>query len=310
MSVWLEEQLLPNLRWSFQINAILQSCQTKFQKVQLVDTEPFGKTLLLDGLMQSCDLDENIYHECLVHPALLSHPNPKTVLVGGGGEGSTIREVLKHKSVEKCIMVDIDELVVEFCKKHLEKNKKAFEDPRFELVIEDCEKYLKEYQGTFDVIILDLDDPVEGGPCYKLYTKTFYDMAKTKLSPNGILITQSGGAGPILSQAVFSPINNTLRQVFSKVRPYIQAVFSFAEEWAWNLCLNDETADIFSAKSEEEFNQLVSSRLTEELTFLDWESYRRLWLLPKPLRTLFQNETKIISESQLAFFPGNKGQIE
>jgi thermospermine synthase len=308
--MWLEEQLLPNLRWSFQIKAILQSCQTKFQKVQLLDTVPFGKTLLLDGLMQSCDLDENVYHECLVHPAMLSHPNPKTVLVGGGGEGSTVREILKHKSVEKCVMVDIDELVVEFCRKHLEKNKTAFEDPRFQLVIEDCEKFLREYNGTFDVIILDLDDPVEGGPCYKLYTQTFYEMAKTKLSPNGILITQSGGAGPVLSSAVFSPVNYTLRQVFSKVRPYIQAVFSFAEDWAWNICFNDPTADILSVNSDEEFDKLLSSRLTEELTFLDWETFRRLWLLPKPLRTLIQNEKRSISESHPALFPGTKSQLE
>jgi len=103
-----------------------------------VDLEPFGRTLLIDGLIQSCQCDEFVYHECLVHPALLAHPNPKSIFIGGGGEGSTARECLRHKTVERVVMVDIDEAVVAFCKEHLPENTAAFADKRLELVIDDA----------------------------------------------------------------------------------------------------------------------------------------------------------------------------
>merc|ERR1719346_204916 len=146
---------------------------------------------------------------------MLLHKNPKIVYIGGGGEGSTAREVLRHKSVEKCIMVDIDKDVVEFCKEHLPENKEAFADPRLELVIEDAKVVLEKAPSHIDVIIMDLDDPLEGGPCYQLYTKEFYEMLKTKMNPGATLVTQSGQSGIKAHTLVFSPINCTLRNVFA-----------------------------------------------------------------------------------------------
>merc|ERR1719223_2002292 len=129
----------------------------------------------------------------LVPPAMLLHPTgAKNVYIGGGGEGSTAREVMRHKSVEKCVMVDIDEVVVDFCKKHLDENHAAFADPRLDLVIDDAKGWLERSELMFDVIIMDLDDPLEGGPCYQLYTTEFYQMLKSKLNPGGIVVTQSG----------------------------------------------------------------------------------------------------------------------
>ena len=108
MSKWVEEELEPGLRVSYGLKEVLASTKSKWQHVDLVDLQPFGRVLMIDGLVQSCQSDEFVYHESLVHPAMLMHPNPKTVYIGGGGEGSTAREVLRHKSVEKCMMVDID----------------------------------------------------------------------------------------------------------------------------------------------------------------------------------------------------------
>merc|ERR1719383_766803 len=122
---------------------------------------------------------------------MLLHPNPKTVFIGGGGEGSTAREVLRHKSVEKC-------------------------------------------DNTFDVIIMDLDDPLEGGPCYQLYTTEFYTTLKSKLGEDGIVVTQSGQSGQKCPHLTFSPIHNTLKSVFPNVVAYNQAVFSFMDEWGWH----------------------------------------------------------------------------
>lgn len=117
--------------------------ESDFQTVEIVRTEPFGVCLLLDGKMQSTEADEWIYHECLVHPAMLLHPNPKKVFICGGGEGATAREVLRHKSVEQVIMVDIDEIVCRHCAEHLPKNKDAFANPKLELIHDDARAQLE-----------------------------------------------------------------------------------------------------------------------------------------------------------------------
>merc|ERR1719230_321586 len=181
MSKWLEENIEEGFRVQYKVERTLGSATSEFQHVDVMDLEPFGRTLVIDGLMQSCRVDEFVYHECLVHPAMLFHPNPKNVYIGGGGEGSTAREVLRHKSVEKCVMVDID----------------------------DAKAWIEKSDMKFDVIIMDLDDPLEGGPCYQLYTTEFYKTIKSKLNPGGILVTQSGQAGIEQHHLVFSPINRT-----------------------------------------------------------------------------------------------------
>lgn len=301
MSKWIEEEIEEGLRFSYTLNKVLNSSQSKFQTVDVVDTKPFGKALLCDGLMQSAEVDEFVYHECLVHPAMLAHPNPKRVFIGGGGEGSTAREVLRHRSVEKCVMVDIDGDVVDFCRTHLEANKEAFADPRLDLVIDDAKARLEAAEpGSYDVIIMDLDDPLEGGPCYLLYTKTFYEMAKTKLSPGGVLVTQSSAAGIKNHTLVFSPVHHTLRQVFDKVVAYNQAVFSFADEWGWNMAF---TAP-FELPSAADLNAQIAARITGELRFLDGESYHGLFALSKLHRKTLANETHVLTLDNPAFIHG------
>ena len=140
MSKWIEEDLEEGFRGNYKIDKLLAHAQTQFQAVDVVDLKPFGRSLIIDGLIQSTQVDEFVYHESLVHPSMLYHPNPQTVYIGGGGEGSTAREVLRHKSVTKCVMVDIDGEVVRFCKEHLPENTEAFADPRLELVIDCAQK--------------------------------------------------------------------------------------------------------------------------------------------------------------------------
>ena len=181
-----------------------------------------------------------MYHESLVHPALLAHPNPRSVYIGGGGEGSTAREVLRHRSIERCVMVDIDADVVHFCREHLPENAAAFADSRLELIIDDAKGVLERQKSGFDVIIMDLDDPLEGGPCYQLYTAEFYRMIREKLNPGGIFVTQSGQAGIKQHGLVWSPVHNTLRTVFPHVSAYNQAVYSFMDEWGWNMAFTDD----------------------------------------------------------------------
>uniref|UniRef100_A0A2P2LBI9 thermospermine synthase n=1 Tax=Rhizophora mucronata TaxID=61149 RepID=A0A2P2LBI9_RHIMU len=190
-SCWYEEEIQDNLRLCYALNSILHAGSTPYQDIALLDTKPFGKALIIDGKLQSAEVDEFIYHECLVHPPLLHHPNPRNIFIMGGGEGSTAREVLRHKAVEKVVMCDIDEEVVEFCKTYLVVNRDAFCDSRLEVIINDARTELETRNESYDVIIGDLADPMEGGPCYKLYTKSFYEFTvKPRLNQGGIFVTQ------------------------------------------------------------------------------------------------------------------------
>jgi len=299
MSKWIIEDLEEGLRFSYKLKKIFASTQSKFQQVDVCDTEPFGRVLIIDGLIQSSELDEFIYHECLVHPAMLAHPNPKRVFIGGGGEGSTAREVLRHKSVEKCVMVDIDGDVVDFCKAHLPANTEAFADPRLDLIIDDCKVQLEQATEKFDVIIMDLDDPLEGGPCYWLYCKEFYEMCKTKLNPGGILVTQASGAGVKMYKAVLSPVLNTLKQVFPAARAYKEAIYSFADEWGFVIGHSDPST---ASVTPEEIDRRIAARITGSLQFLDGESYTGIYCLSKQMRSDLAVETRILSKDNPAVF--------
>jgi len=299
MSKWIEEELEPGLKVSYGLKTILSSSQSKFQTVDVVDLEAFGRVLLIDGLIQSCQVDEFVYHECLVHPALLMHSCPKSVYIGGGGEGSTAREVLRHKTIERCVMVDIDADVVNFCREHLPENTDAFNDSRLELVIDDAKAVLEQSPTKFDVIIMDLDDPLEGGPCYQLYTVEFYKMCMSKLNPGGVFVTQSGQAGIKRHDLVWSPVYSTLRQVFPAVRAYNQAVYSFMDEWGWNIAFADK--DMAELLEAEQLDQRIAERIDGELKFLDGESFKGIFSLSKVHRKTLANETRVLSRERGTF---------
>jgi len=295
----IEETLEPGLRFTYEVEEVLHTRKSQFQTVALVRTKSFGNALVIDGLMQSADVDERVYHESLVHPAMLLHECPRTVFIGGAGEGSTAREVLKHNTVEKCVMVDIDGVVVDFCKEVFPQNAAAFRDPRLELVIEDAMVRLATSPISFDVIILDLDDPLEGGPCYQLYTREFYTLCREKLNPGGILISQCSSAGVKCHKMVFSPVHHTLEQVFPTVLGYCQHVYCFADTWGFNLASMDPTLKLPSA---EEVDRRIAARGLGDLFFLDGISLNAIFLLPKFLRVSLTRETTILTKGTYAHY--------
>jgi thermospermine synthase len=297
----IQESLEEGLSLTYGVKKVLHETTSEFQTVSVLDTVPFGKCLIIDGLMQSSDVDERIYHECLVHPAMLVHPNPKSVYIGGAGEGSTVREVLKHNTVEKCVMVDIDGDVVRFCRDVLPQNAQAFNDSRLELIIDCAKKQLLQAETKFDIIIMDLDDPLEGGPCYQLYTKEFYTECMNKLNPGGVLVTQCSSAGVKNHSMVFTPVHNTLKQVFPKVMAYAAHVYSFADTWGFNLALPDAN---FQLPSAEKVDELIAARGLGDLFFLDGESFHGVFSLPKFLRKSMGAETRVLGDGHYAKFVG------
>ncbi len=235
--LWFKEIFAEGVIYSYKVEKVYYSGSSKFQKIDLVELKVFGKTLFLDEKIQSAEIDEYIYHESLVHPAMMTHNEPKKVLILGGGEGATLREVLKHKTVEKVTMVDIDGELVEFCKKYLyEWHRGAFDDERTELIIGDAKEFVEKSNEKFDVIISDLTEPLEEGPSVYLFTKEYFERIFSILNERGVFVVQSGSALEGYSQFMAS-MNRTLKEVFDTVIPYWSFIFSFSMPWGFNMAI-------------------------------------------------------------------------
>jgi len=284
------------------LKRIMYEGKSAFQHVQVVELDPHGKTLVLDGKTQSAAADEHFYHETLVHAPMLLHPNPKRVFIGGGGEFATAREVLRHTSVEECVMVDIDEVVCDVCRKELpEWSAGAYEDPRLKCYYEDAYAFLEKCEGSFDVIIMDIADPIEAGPGIKLYTQEFYTYAVTRLSKDGVLVTQSGPNDIHNYDECGTVIHNTLKTAFKHVFSYKTSIPSFGSAWGFNVAHNNDDAHNVKDVTPEVTDALIAKRITGDLYFYDGESHRGNFNLAKHIRAALQAETRVMTIADPVF---------
>ncbi|MDX1446151.1 polyamine aminopropyltransferase [Lishizhenia sp.] len=190
---------------------VFHDVQSPYQRVRILESPKYGKLLTLDDMFMTTENDEFHYHEMISHPAMNAHGNVKNVLVIGGGDGGTVREILKHEGVEKVTMVEIDGEVIEACKKHLPSIAAAFDDPRLELIVGDGIEYVKQAEaGAYDLLVVDGSDPV--GPAEGLFSVEFYQNCYNALNENGILIAQ--GESPKFNENAFAELNATLRDLF------------------------------------------------------------------------------------------------
>jgi spermidine synthase len=171
------------------VDRVLRQEKTKYQELTVIEAGPLGRLLLLDGSIQVSQFDEPAYHEMLVHVPLLTHPQPKEVLIVGGGDGGSLREVLKHPSVEKAVVCEIDGQVIEASREFLPGLASSFDDPRAEVHLGDGVKYVAASKGEFDVILVDSSDPE--GPAQALFSLGFYEDLRQALRPGGIVVSQS-----------------------------------------------------------------------------------------------------------------------
>ena len=291
---WIQEYITSNLYQMMAIKGRVFSTKTAFQEVEIVDSLQHGRCLLLDGKTQSAEADEFIYHEGLVHPAMVTHPNPVSVFIAGGGEGATLREALAHNTVKRAVMVDLDSEVVEVCVRYLPNHHRgAFDDPRTELHHRDAREYLETTQDTYDVIIIDLPDPQEAGPASLLYTQNFYRLLSQRLNPQGVMAVQSEPC-MVGNLEAFSAINNTLWSVFPHVYPYHIMVPSFASDWGFNLASLGPNP---LALNVQEVDRRLADRGCALLRFYDGVTHNGLFALPKHVRTTLENEQRIITEN-------------
>ena len=213
-AVWVDEVYQGIVRTSFKLKRRLFKGKSSFQTVEVVETTGHGRLLLIDGMTMVSERDEFVYHEMIAHPALFLHPKPRRVLVIGGGDGGTVREVLKHRSVERCVLVEIDGLVVESSRRYIPQTAAALSDKRAHVLIEDGVKFVAETEEHFDVVIVDSTEPF--GPAKELFGPSFYKNVKRILSEDGIVVSQAGS--PFYE---ISTIKNLFR-ITNKIFPVVE----------------------------------------------------------------------------------------
>jgi spermidine synthase len=292
---WLRDKINENFLQLHRLDEVLYTGRTKFQDAQIVRSRNLGICLVLDNKIQSSERDEFIYHEALVQPAMIAHPEPKTVFIAGGGEGATLREVLRHKTVIKAVMVDIDDQVTELSKKYLpEHSHGAFEDKRTELYHVDAREYLKKNKDKYDIIIIDLPDPIEEGPASLLFTQEFYRLVRERLTPDGLISVQAGSASPT-ELLNFTAVNATLKSVFPIVTQYTTYMPCFGQPWGFCVAsLKHNPAHIAAYE--------VDKKITEKgitgLKFYDGDTHRGMFSLPRYIREGLAAQKRVITDKK------------
>ena len=232
MAEWYEEAYHPHWRQRFQVGRYVYRGRTDFQEAIIFESPLFGRVLVLDGIVQTTERDEFIYHEMITHVALMAHGAARDVLIIGGGDGGTLEEVLKHRSVARATMVELDPGVVELARAHLPGiSRGAFEDPRTELIFGDGVKFIAETAQQFDAIIVDSTDPF--GPGEALFTQAFYADCRARLRAGGILVAQSGNvfAERERLRACLERLGKVFRDtsfILTSVPAYLGGPFGFA----------------------------------------------------------------------------------
>jgi spermidine synthase len=220
-SVWMHEKLHEGVESVYRIEETLFDSNTPHQRLVVGRTKAFGNVVWLDGVTQVTERDEFCYHEMLAHVPVLAHGQVRSVLIIGGGDGGMAEEVLKHSSIERVVMVEIDPGVIDFARQHLATiNKGCFDDARFELVIADGKDFAASSQDSFDVIIVDSTDPI--GPGEVLFTRSFYADCKNLLNEGGVLVTQNGVTW-FQEEELFNTVFN-FAQLFNDAGCYLTVV--------------------------------------------------------------------------------------
>ena len=277
------------------IRRTIVEAQTKFQHVEIMDTHAYGKVLVLDGRIQSSQAEDFIYHEALVHPGMLaSERAPESGLVIGGGEGATLREILRYPSIRRAVMVDIDGEVVDLCKKYLpEMHQGAFEDTRSELRHEDARAYLEKTSERFDFITIDLVEPLEEGPACLLFTKEFYTLVRDRLTPGGALTLQAGMT-KLGELDFFTSIHRTLREVFPVVAGYQTFISCFGTPWGFITAtkkidpLRQDVATV---------DRLIGERIKGPMVYWDGQTHQHAFHLPRHIRTAIDAQTRVVTDA-------------
>ncbi len=271
--LWFTEKQTDNFGITMKVKKTLHTEQTDFQQLDMYETEEWGNMLVLDGMVMTTVKDEFVYHEMVAHVPLFTHPSPKQVLVVGGGDGGVIREVLKHPSVEKATLVDIDGKVIEYSKKYLPEIAGKLDDPRVEVKVDDGFMHIAKSEQAYDVIMVDSTEPV--GPAVNLFTKGFYAGISKALKPDGIFIAQTDN--PWFKGDLIKQVFQDVKEIFPITRLYTANIPTYPSG-LWTFTLGSKIYDPLHVK-DERFHEIDTKYYTKELHFASF-------VLPKFVKDL------------------------
>lgn len=261
MSIWFTEKQTANFGITAKINQTLAAVKTDYQDLKMLETEEWGNMLVLDDMVMTTENDEFVYHEMVAHVPLFTHPNPKKVLVVGGGDGGAIREVLKHESVEKATLVDIDGAVIEYSKKYLPSIAGALDDKRVAVKIDDGFMYIAKSEREFDVILVDSTEPV--GPAVNLFTQGFYAGISKALKDDGIFVAQTDN--PWFKADLIRQVFHDVKEIFPVTKLYTANIPTYPSG-LWTFTMGSKIHDPLKVK-EERFTAIATKYYTPEIHF-------------------------------------------
>ncbi|NFM18819.1 polyamine aminopropyltransferase [Clostridium sporogenes] len=238
MDMWLKENQISDPVLHYKFTKTLLNKKTPFQELTIVQSETLGNILLLDGIVQTTEKDEYVYHEMITHIPLFTHPNPKKVLVVGGGDGGTIREVLKHPSIEKAVLCEIDEEVIKTSKEFLPTISCGLDNPKCEIFIGDGIKYVHEHKNEFDIIIIDSTDPF--GAAEGLFGGSFYKEIYQALTAEGIFVAQT--ETPFYLPEVVKKVYNDAKTIFPITKLFMAAIPTYPSGY-WSFTIGSKKLD-------------------------------------------------------------------
>ena len=268
--------------WGFFIRSarVLEKFRSPFQDVEVHDSKPFGKLFRLDGYFMTSEKDEFFYHENLVHMAALAHSAPRHALIVGGGDGGSAEELLKHPSIERVTVAEIDASVVDISRKHLTSvHRGSLDDARVDVRIEDGFAFVRNARDRFDLIVLDLTDP--GGPSTPLYTVDFYRACAARLAEGGAMTLHI--ASPVAHPDRIRAGLVALRQVFPIVRPYLASIPLYGGLWMMACC--SATLDPAALEASDIDDRIAERRLSD-LQLYNGAMHRAALALPNFVRAL------------------------
>lgn len=293
------EALNPNFGYFYTIKKTLRKGKTKYQNIELVETDEFGTVLLLDNITQVAERNDSHYHEPMVHPAICCHPKPQTVLVIGGGDGGIIREVLKYPCVKRVDMAELDGEVINFSRKYLKSvHRGAFDDPRLNINVVDGRAFTENHPGEYDIVIMDMTDP--HGPSSMLYTREFYRSIKRSFrDSNGVFIMHS--ESPISRPEAFGCIQKTLSSVFKNVNPFYIYIQMYAVLWSITMCSDVIDA---SAIKPADINKKIKKSGLKDLEVYSGQTHASMLVEYPYISQILKQPARIITDAR-PDFPDN-----
>lgn len=277
--MWFYEHYDEKASLGLKVRRKLHEEQSKFQKIEVFETEFFGNLLTLDGLVMLSEKDEFVYHEMITHMPLCTHPRPERVLVVGGGDGGAIREILRHDTVKEAVLCEIDERVTRVCEKFFPSTTTGLNDPRVQCHFDDGFAFMQRHENYFDVIITDSSDPV--GPGVALFKEDYYRLVKKALRPGGIMVSQS--ESPWFYEETMGSMTAAMGQVFRNVQTYI-ALIPLYPSGFWTISFASDDHRL------EKFDAARSAKIAANSRYYNPDIHRGATALPNFVRAIVKNK--------------------